>query len=45
MRDAFSSAIVDFSKFNKNIFVVAADISPEGKMAIFQKKIKKNLLM
>ena len=27
MRDAFSSAIVEFSKFNKNIFVVAADIS------------------
>lgn len=44
MRDAFSSAIVEFSKFNKNIFVVAADISPEGRMAIFQEKNKEKFI-
>ena len=36
--------VVDLSKFNKNIFVVAADISPEGKMAIFQEKNKEKFI-
>lgn len=44
MRDAFSSTIVELSYLNKNIFVVAADISPEGKMAIFQEKNKENFI-
>ena len=37
MRDKFSEVVFNISKKNKNIVVVAADISPSGKMAKFQK--------
>ena len=37
MRDKFSEAVYKNSQKNKNIVVVAADISPSGKMAKFQK--------
>jgi len=37
MRDKFSEIIFKNIKLNKKIFVVAADISPSGKMAKFQK--------
>jgi transketolase len=37
MRDKFSETIFKNIKLNKKIFVVAADISPSGKMAKYQK--------
>lgn len=40
MRDKFSEIIYKNIKLNKKIFVVAADISPSGKMAQFQKNNK-----
>jgi transketolase len=40
MRDKFSETIYKNIKLNKKIFVVAADISPSGKMAQFQKNNK-----
>ena len=40
MRDRFSNAIYKNIKKNKNIYVVAADISPSGKMAQFQNSNK-----
>ena len=40
MRDKFSETIYKNIKLNKKIFVVAADISPSGKMAQYQKNNK-----
>ena len=37
MRNKFSETVFKNIKKNKNIFVVAADISPSGAMAKFQK--------
>ena len=37
MRDKFSEIIFKNSQRNKNIVIVAADISPSGKMAKLQK--------
>ena len=38
MRNAFSEEIYKHIKKNKNIYIVAADISPSGKMAEISKK-------
>ena len=38
MRNAFSEEIYKHIKKNKNIYIVAADISPAGSMEIFRKK-------
>ena len=43
MRNKFSEAVFKNIKKNKNIFVVAADISPSGAMAKFQKYTSNNL--
>lgn len=43
MRNKFSDTIYNLSKTNNKIFVVAADISPSGKMAKFQAQ-KKNFI-
>ncbi len=43
MRNKFSDTIYKLSKVNNKIFVVAADISPSGKMAEFQAQ-KKNFI-
>ena len=40
MRNKFSETLFKNIKKNKNIFVVAADISPSGAMAKFQKSNK-----
>ncbi|MDB9980006.1 transketolase [Candidatus Pelagibacter sp.] len=38
MRDCFSNTIAKLGQKNKKIYVVAADISPAGRMEMFQKK-------
>ena len=40
MRNIFSETVFKNIKKNKNIFIVAADISPSGAMAKFQKSNK-----
>ena len=44
MRNAFSEEIFEHIKKNKNIYIVAADISPSGKMAEISKKNKKQII-
>ena len=44
MRNAFSEEIFKHIKKNKNIYVVAADISPSGKMAEISKKNSEQII-
>lgn len=44
MRDKFGEIINKLSKKNKNIYLIAADISPSGKIIDFKKKNPKNFL-
>ena len=44
MRNAFSEEIFEHIKKNKNIYIVAADISPSGKMAEISKKNDKQII-
>lgn len=44
MRNAFSEEIYEHIKKNKNIYIVAADISPSGKMAEISKKNNKQII-
>ncbi len=44
MRNAFSEEIFEHIKRNKNIYIIAADISPSGKMAEISKKNTKQII-
>ena len=44
MRNAFSEEIYEHIKKNKNIYIVAADISPSGKMAEISRKNSKQII-
>ena len=44
MRNKFGEILNNLSKKNKNIYLIAADISPSGKIIEFKKKNPKHFI-